>query len=300
MVEVVSPFMVRYIGKSADHHFLDSKEYGESLIGASKLYITIAEYIYYGEIPKPNAKNKFICVSKVPKKGSFGQEFGIEPAQAGEFGVVFYMFKEPLSWIFRKIVEALLKLWTHPSEQEAIVKELVDVIREKAEQDAKVMEVLVAANQKANDNLAALMEKLTEQIPLLAESTRPYAREFVKPIGSSCSAIEQFSESESKSEITESDAKAIRDEGEIEVGDATEYRVVRIRELNLDTGHCVVDVEFFGEHITGRITDPAIGIRQNIYSQALNDHSEFIVVAKVEIQKGIVKRLHISDAKVIA
>lgn len=74
------------------------------------------------------------------------------------------------------------------------------------------------------------------------------------------------------------------------------YQVTRVRAVNVDTGHCIIDVEGVGERITGKITDPALDVPNNVYTTALNSQGPCVVQAKAVRKEGEIKRLYISNA----
>ncbi len=73
------------------------------------------------------------------------------------------------------------------------------------------------------------------------------------------------------------------------------FRVTRISEVDIRSGHCVIDVEGIEGHLIGKIMDPVLKIPNNMYTSALNNHSEFTVKAKAVRKNGEIKRLYISD-----
>ena len=79
-----------------------------------------------------------------------------------------------------------------------------------------------------------------------------------------------------------------------------EFRVTRISEVDIRTGHCVIAVEGIAEQLIGRITDPALGFPANLYTSALNDHAGFITQAKAVRKNGEIKRLYISNAHALS
>ena len=74
-----------------------------------------------------------------------------------------------------------------------------------------------------------------------------------------------------------------------------EFRVTRISEVDIRTGHCVIDVEGIAEQLIGKITDPALEIPENMYTSSLNNHTGFVVQAKAIRKNGEIRRLYISN-----
>lgn len=89
----------------------------------------------------------------------------------------------------------------------------------------------------------------------------------------------------------------IRGEGDMEVDPMNLFKVNRISEINLRTGHCVVDLEGVEGPVSGRITDPVLEIPDNVYTRSLNEHTGCTVEAKAVRKGGTLHRLYISNAK---
>src|SRR5687768_17062083 len=98
---------------------------------------------------------------------------------------------------------------------------------------------------KANDSLASSHDSLIQQLPQLADSTRNHARELVSPVGSTCKSLRQFSRTEREITISEPEAEVIRGGIEMEIDDMQQLRCKRIREVNVENGHCLLDVDGF-------------------------------------------------------
>ena len=149
---------------------------------------------------------------------------------------------------------------------------------------------------RANDNLATLNEKLIDTLPTLAESTRSHGKQLVKPIGNTCREIRQYSKTQ-EIVIDEAEAAVIRGSSQMEVAEMQTFKCRRITEVNVKTGHCILDIEGFDKPVSGKISDPAINTPNNVYTNALNESTGFSVVAKPVRMDGVVSKLFISDAK---
>ena len=75
-----------------------------------------------------------------------------------------------------------------------------------------------------------------------------------------------------------------------------EFKINKISEVDIRTGHCIVDIEGIGEQLPGKITDPVLGTPNNVYTRALNRHEGFTVQAKGVRKNGEIKRLYISNS----
>lgn len=297
MTDIIAPFLVRYSGNSADNQILDAMEYGESIIGASKLYGSVAHYAMFGDILHSRTKRKLVCLAKVPEPGSWQQPLFFISAVASDYGIHSFFYGEALSWVFGQVMGGVKRLWTQPKESETTIKELCELMQKHAEDDAQIKKVLAEGIIRANDNLASLHEKLIELLPTLAGRTRGYGRQLVSPVGSSCEEIAQFADTQFESRITESDAEVIRGDEDMEVDEMQDYKVIRIREINLNTGHCVLELAGVDLSVSGKITDPTLETPGNLYTRSLNEQTGFIATAKAVKKSGQIHKLHISDAK---
>ena len=82
----------------------------------------------------------------------------------------------------------------------------------------------------------------------------------------------------------------------MEVEPMAEFKVTQISEVDIRTGHCVIDVEGIESRLTGKITDPVLEIPGNVYTNALNNHTGFMAQAKAVRKNGEIKRLYISNS----
>jgi hypothetical protein len=294
--EIVSPFVVRYDGYDADAHILEASAFGESVAGAARLYTAVAHYCVFGIIPKGKYRKDLACYARPTTPGSVDQILFIAPAVASHYAIYAAIYNKALSLIFGKVVDSLKNIWTQPRAMQKMVETLAAALTEQARINADVQSQLAAGLIKANDNLALLQSRLIETLPQLAETTRPHAAQLVRPVGKSCREIIQFSGSDAESRITEADAEVIRGTPAMEVDPMTTFKVNRINEINLSTGHCILDVEGVGPKVIGKITDPALGVPDNVYTRALNEHSSCVVEAKAVKRNDVIVSLYISNA----
>jgi hypothetical protein len=65
----------------------------------------------------------------------------------------------------------------------------------------------------------------------------------------------------------------------------------------VQNGHCILDIEGLNGFVTGKISDPALELPNNIYTKSLNNQTSFFISAKPVKRNGVVQKLHVSDAK---
>ncbi len=296
MSDLVSTFSVKYDGRDADAGTLRAEFFGESIIGASKLYTAVSHYSTFGFVPRGRYRKSFACYVRPAAPGSVEQLLFIA-ALAGEYGIHSKIYNEATSYIFKSIIDSLKSLWTRPRETDQVVEQLTDRFTEKARTDNDVSQLLANGMVKSNTELISVLRSFfIDTLPQLADTTRPHAKKFVQPVGETCSRIVQFPETSFESLITESDAEVIRGDAAMEVDPMAEFKVNRISEIDIRTGHCVVDVEGIGVQLKGKITDPVLETPNNVYTSALNSHAGFKIRAKAVRKDGEIKRLYISDS----
>ncbi len=292
---IVSPFAVTYEGNDADNHIINAQALGESIIGASKFYNAVAHYCSFGIVPSKKYKKEFSCYASLPQKGSYEYLLYIAGI-AQEYNLHNEAYKAAISYLFSHVVNSVKYIWTKKSETEKVVETLVGALKDQAKRNSDIQSQLINAITKSNDNLASLHNKLISTLPQLADATRIHGKQLVTPIGNTCKIIKQFTGTEKEVVIDEPEADAIRSNNETEVEDMQSYTCERITEVNVETGHCILQIEGFDAPLIGKISDPAIEHPNNIYTRALNEKASFIILAKVVKRNGVIFKLYISDA----
>lgn len=202
-----------------------------------------------------------------------------------------------MGYVFSRVVGALKGIWTKSGETEKVVEHLANVLIEESKNRKEVEILLINGITRSNDNLTSLHGKLIETLPALADVMRGPATELVAPVGNTCKQIRQFSGSDFEVAINEPEAEVIRGDSAMEVEDMQSFYCNKITEINLETGHCILDVKGFDNLITGKIDDPIINTPNNVYTKALNSQTPFTIKAKPVKKEGIIHRFYISDAK---
>ena len=290
--ELVSPFLVTYRGGDADRSILEAESLGESIAGASKIYTAVAHYIIFGRVPRGRYTREFRSFARPAKPGSWDQLWLVAPATAGSYSIYAPLVNKAVTVAFGQVLNALIELLKKPKESERVADEVHRAILSQND-------TLIGGLLDARKDQAELHRLLIETLPELAGTQRKNARRFVTPVGETCSRIVQFTGDPGEFEITEADAEVIREDEEWEVDDMREYRVTRISEINLRTGHCILDIEGGQDAVAGKIQDPLLSSPNNPYTVALNAHTGCTVQAKAVRRGGKIRTLHISDVKIL-
>jgi hypothetical protein len=296
VIEIVPQFLLTYEGNDANEHVIEAGALADSLGGASRLYTAVAHYVVLGVVPRGNYKKEFRCYASIPRDGSYEIPI-IIAALAHAYSLHGPIFAGALKFLFAEVLRSVKDLWTKKSSNEKIVEALANAMVELGKQNTDVQTLLANGLIHANDNLASLQSQLIQTLPAIAEGTRNSARALVAPIGNTCVSITQYANSASAIPIDEADAAVIRSDEPLEVDEMSTFKCLNVTEVNLSTGHCILNVEGFDFPVTGKISDPSLANPNNVYTKSLNAQTPFEVSAKPVKRQGVIKTLYISDAK---
>ncbi len=291
---LIEPFVLAYDGRDADKHVIAADQLGESIAGAARFYTAVAHYSAFGFVPRGRYKKAFRCYVSPIREGSIEQLAFLAPA-VGDISLMATVYKEVISVTFKAVVGSLTRVLTKPSEMQNTVDRLVETIQQQGAATAAMNEHLVSIIDKQNARLADLHSKLIDTMPQLVEAVRPAAEAMVAPVGDTCSALTQFKRTTQQVVIDEADAEVIRSKAPDEVDDIATFSVNRVLELNLNSGHCVVELAGHGGIVSGKITDPKLSLPNNPYTTAMDAHTALAVNAKAVRRASAIRRLFISD-----
>ena len=293
---LVSPFLVEYRGRHAEHSVLLASEIGESIIGASKVYDALAHYLVFGTVVQARTTKYFASYAQPASRSSWEQVFFVAPV-ANEYAIYTQMATPVIGVLFKQFYALIIKALTRPRQMETIAEKAVDAL---IAHDDKLISGLLAVNERQSKSI----EMVLESFPELVRACKTNAERFVTPVGRSCTEIAQFAKTDEEVLLTEADADAIRTEDAEVDENMQEYKVRRVREVNVDTGHCIVEVDQGGDAatggvavVTGKITDPALMRPKNPYTAALHSQESCMVQAKAVRRGGKMHKLFISDLK---
>lgn len=301
MPEIISPYTITYKGKLADNQLIDSQDLAYSILGASKISTSIIHSFCLGKVPKGNYAKSYQCVSQPPQSGSYELIqciIPIIPAAAENpqifmFGVEF-LFRASWSLILNRLIKG-----PNPN-IESILEKVIESNQKKDETLLEAIKILTKGHEVRDENLIRLLsECLNNTIPEMAKANRTSAINFVQPVGKSCNTINNYFHNGGDVTIGIPEAEAIRSEEPDVVGEETEYMCLRITELNLSSGHCMLDISGFDEKVTGYIYDPVLSQPSNIYSTALDEHKSLRLTAKPILRAGELVKLCISNAHLL-
>ena len=309
MQEIISPYTIEYKGKLSDRHIVYSEDLALSILGASKVSTSIIHYIFTGKVPRANYKKQYVCVTNPPKSGSYEWNQWIVP-MASTILADPPAFIWAVEFLFQKTWDKLVNTLARDSTKsiETMGKVFTDINQQNSEAGLEALKIFAQSMDKSNKNLtdivsrqAEIIEKYEnhsiETMPDLAKVNKTNAVNFVQPVGNSCTFIENHFYNGFDVNIDPAKAEVIRSKEPDTVGDETQYECIRITELNLNNGHCFLDLSGFDDKVTGEISDPSLNRPSNIYSNAFDKHTSLILTAKPILRDDEVIKIHISNAQ---
>jgi hypothetical protein len=279
------PIPIRYNGFYADQHFVDGQQFGRSILGTSKLSNSICHFIFSGEVTHdPRSYGIRFFVGPAKENGYLQELFAF--ALSGQLP----LFSPLIIHVAKKLTELIF---------DAVVKEgagrkddmraALAIISSMAENDHALAKQLLNGNLQNQHWMQTRIEELTSE-------GRSALRDATEPVGKSVKTI-RFGEQSDTLTIDEPIAVALRSHGEIAVGDSTTYRV-KFEGVFKTSGACRVRLIDHDIVVPGKVTDPAVARDGNLYTRALADGTELIVMAKAILKDGQITKLFISDALV--
>ena len=285
-------FLLKYEGGDADQHVIDAVQYGNSLYGTGRLYISVTHFCVHGEVLKPSQRTDIKCYASEGHAGCF--ETGIiVAASVAQMPLFADVYKPWIDWLTGKITEYIKDRLTGRGSMD----KLVDAIAEQAKSNNELNHILVNGLLASNSDMADVTKVLVAKLPDLVDANTRNMKRVVAPIGRSCIEMKHFANTDNEFKISEPEADAIRSKADLEVDDMKDYKCDLISELNTKTGHCHLHLEGEERHIIGKINDPALQAPNNIYSKSLNAQSGFSLTAKAVLKEGLIHRLYVSDAR---
>lgn len=277
MQKMIIPHNIRYLGGLADENIIDCYELSKSISGASKISNSIIHFISEGRVPKGNYKKTFRCVTEVPRPGSYELLLCFIPI-AGHSSLYTEEIIKSTQFLFQS-------LWGF----------IINPQRQNTEQMKNTIDGFVEVNRQNQETIRTMSSDHKEVLQELVKSNRGNARDYVSPVGNSCDQIHNHFDGDFYINIDINIAKDIRSRTE-EIGEETDYICNRMTRLNLETGHCRLELLNSGGKVTGWIFDSTLKEPGNVYSAALNEQFPLILSARAKVIDGKIKELYITNA----
>ena len=185
MEQVIRPWRVSYSGKISSDGFINTEEFGHSLIGSSKISVSIIHYIFEGRVPRGRYERKYQCISKPPVHGSIEIEQFITHAVLASTVVL----QDPE--VFRCAVEAYYELvwgWakTLLTRKDVNHDQEMERLKENNEQNRAMMEIAMRAMNEQSRTHADSLEKMSKfhahNLSNLAETNKKNSINYVMSV----------------------------------------------------------------------------------------------------------------------
>lgn len=282
---IFRPIPVEYQGLQADDAYLDAQQLGRSLVGLGRISNSTLHFYFEGSVSTDARLFRSRFYVGPPKEGSIIYEL-VALAAVGSLPLYFSLLCEIADLYVPKVISALI-FWRigRRQEFEKVLDELLQI-------SARHEEFAHDIHQGHMMDKAWLQQHITD----LARALIPAMRELPDPIGKSCKEMKIGSAEVVAEPVTidEPTAQVLQSKEELIVADTRQFRGLL---LGVDTinGSCRLEIE--GGVVRGKITDPALGVAENVYTHALDTQRHVLITAKPVLHEGEIKRLYISDAR---
>lgn len=265
--------VIRYDGLDAERHEVDLNLLAESMKGLARIIGVSGNFAATGKLILRSDLYSVKVLAQAPERHCF-----------------------ELSVVLRWISENPLVSTTVGG----FVVALVGYVCKKVVGDREEMKQLRGALDNAIRELGtrdqAVIDRLLGTIDRMADTLRPAVRQAVAPISETAAkiTISDASRAERVS-LGPADKEAALSTSPLEVGPEDTYRV-RITEMDMETGACKLQFSEEDENrLSGKITDPAFILQNNVYVTAMADKAFLQVIGKPTLKNGEMERLFISN-----
>lgn len=277
-------FNFSYEGRAASGHLIDMGQLGHGLIGMNRIMLTGLVIVTEGRLPRRRERPVVSMQVRAPTAGSVAILGQLAP----------YAAQLPLLWELitsgqaKSVLEFASYVLTlrggRPTEAQVHMENMLEQLR--ITEEARDRE-----SARTHDTVRHAMDLLAASVPNLA----PAAREAVTPVGRSVETLKLPSTSGPPAIIDQAMADAIRDPGDLIVGD--QERIIVEVDGYQHHNRTLKIIRLDGDgFMTANVTDPAFDQSPNIYTEAAAKRAALVVDAKKSFRDGRIERLHISNA----
>ena len=244
---------------------MDAQQFGRSLIGVSKIANSVCHELLVEHVTHdPRSYHVRFCVLPSRENGLLQEIVAV--CMTGM--PLFPPFAMKVGKVF---VEQMIKaMVTNVLHKPSDTSKALEVIAQVANDNAKLARSMQEGQMRHMDWLQELVEEL------VTENRRPL-RELPEPIGQSVRTI-QIGRKDPII-IDEPSAEVLRSHEPLRLGNEGEYDVA-IEGVFKTNGACRVRILDTNKIVAGKIADPALEKRNNVYTRALNEGGNLHVIAK--------------------
>lgn len=278
------PIPIRYEGIDADRHEIELGSFGESIQGISRILATTGNFALTETFVKKLPAHDVRVLVRTTDHHCFEVVAVLKSVLQHPIGGVVFsgigtaLLTALVSYVFAKASGRKQEMEHLRSVLEVAIKELGN------------------RDQKHIDRLLQVIEKMSDALS-------PSARKAVSPVGESCANMRIGKGEHNPIIIDKATKDSMFEMDEKEILPEKIYHI-KIREIDLDKKTCRIVIiedgnteeEDAQDRIKGIITDPAIGVPNNIYVSSMALDESIHIKAKAVIKGGELDVIYISDA----
>lgn len=274
---------VRYEGGDADQHAIDMRLLGESLIGIDRIVSDGLIAIIQKRVPKRGERAPVLLKAKEPVEGSVDlQGFFQEAAGLLALGMpLIANYGSDLIWDWFKGV-----IYYYTGRRD-LAEKCMDSIIELNQQHLASRD---ASEQRHHEERQQWMAALLQTIARLG----PAASQAVAPIGTSARKLGFVAGTKPAIEIDEEIADALREHGEIEIGELQLF-MLRVDGFTFHTRKLSVGHPERAGYLLADVQDPIFDEASNPYAVSAERKALIRVQAKPGYRSGRLEKLFIMD-----
>lgn len=274
-----------YSGNDTDLHQIDMVQVGHSLSGTGKLYNSVLHFILLGRIPGHNSHSLVRTYVGTPRDGCLTFVLTVS-AIYGAIAAHPEIVQKIGEQLFNRILAAIFAKRTKQVQQ---MDKALDVILEMHRDHHDLAHTALAGALSSRDQL---LQTVTD----LAVINRKAMAEMATPVGHTCNSLTHFDKTNHPQIIDEPTAIVMRSQEDLQVGPQAQV-LGTVVALDTETGSCRVRLADTGEIKRGKITDPSLKSKHNVYTIALDNKSSIILTVKPVMENDQVTKLYVSDAR---
>ena len=286
---LLRPFRIWYDGLDASNQYMDIEPLGESLRGVGQILRASTHFAFRNEYNKRKDKSYVRILVQPPQPGTWWCD---AVAVAATQYPLLVSLSEAVLW--ETSINVARAILFRRSGRRDLTDRTMDMLDKSIDNQARAFDTVADMFREQSEQDAIVKGRLMDIVDRLIESGQPAAKIAVRPVGVSCNRM-RLGEDQDEPTIDEPMADAIRSPEDLEVMEEQEY-LIRLDGITLHTRACKFEiVGQEGRYVSGRITDPAIEMRDNPYTRALNNHATLKVRAKATMKEGNPHLFYISD-----
>lgn len=285
---------VRYDGRDAARHRLDLRLLGRSLVGLDRSVHEVLFFAVEGRTPKQRERLPITVQAEAPvaacveMNAVFGAVAGVLPFAYET------LVTHGSDFIFQAFSYILKLLGGKPKEADPHFMEMVNLHRE-------MMLAHIDESQKARAEIYENEAQWRAHSLELIDRLRPFAKEFVAPVGPSCDVVTLKAPAGrlwAPTVVDAAMADAVRSTEPLEVGEMQEF-TVRVDGVIKHARTIKIDhPNEPGKFLTADVRDPSFDQPENVYFSAFTDDTLLVVDAKPTYRaNGELVKLYVMDAR---